>query len=402
MRRVILNNGLTVLYKKKKGNSVTVEVMVNVGSINEEKSQKGISHMIEHLVFEGTKKRPTGRKIANSIEKLGGEFNAYTTPNRTNYYIKVLNKDFVIAADVLSDVIFNPLLEKKSFLKERKVVIKEIDLLYDDPRYYQWVLLQGTLFSQHPVRFPVYGSKKNVMNLSIDEINEYYEKYYLPKNMVISIVGNVNNWKKTIKKTFGQIKKNKIKIKNKKFKQVKLKRNVIKKEKRSIANTHLVLGYKTKPRNHKDSYVLDVIDGVLGRGQSGRIFTELREKRGLAYEVSSYHVSDKDYGYFALYAIIDKKNVGLVKKLMKKELNKLLKLDEIDLVEAKKFVEGNYLLNLESSQQLADQVLFWESMGNYKLLKEYITKIREISVSDVKRVIKKYFDKGATIIIEGK
>ena len=401
MKHYTLPNGLKVLYTHKPGKILTCEVMVKVGSNNETEGERGISHMIEHLLFEGTRKRPTGKIIANEIESVGGEFNAYTTSVRTNYHIKVLSKHFKLAMDVLSDLLFHPIFLEKSFLRERKVVLKEIDMLYDNPRYFQWIILQDLLFTKHPSKKPVYGNKKQILKLTVSDIQKYYQKHYVPGNMVLSIVGDIPHWKEFSCKYFGNISSTKV-PKTTLFKEPYQKRNRNKTQKRPVLNTQIVIAYHTVSRKHKDSYVFDVIDGILGRGQSGRIFTELREKRGLAYDVGTHHVSDIDFGYFAIFSSVDKKNISLVKKLVKKELKLLLKITPKDLKESQKFVEGNFYLNLESTHQLADQTLVWEHICGAESIAEYVKKIRAVTIKDVKRVVKKYFTYSSTVIIEGK
>jgi predicted Zn-dependent peptidase len=400
MQKVVLDNGLKVIFEKKKGTSVVVELMVKVGSNDENSNEKGISHIIEHLLFEGTKKRPTNRKISNEIEKIGGEFNAYTTHERTCFYVKVLKKHFSIAIDVLSDILNNSLILEKTITKEKKIIMKEIDMVIDDPRYYQWTLFQKTLFDKHPTKWPAYGDKKIVKSFERKKIMEYFKKYYVPNNMVISVVGDVNNWKSEIKNNF-QAKKAKS-IKKKIVKEPKQTKNKKKVEKKSIASTYAVLGYKTIPRSHSDSYVLEVIDAILGRGQSGLIFNEIRSKKGLAYDVGTESVSEKSYGYFAIYVGLDKKNLSQAKKIILQEIEKLKEVKNEDLKEAKDYIEGDYLLSLEDSQKLADQLLFWEQCKDAKVMREFIRNIKKVTTKDIKRVVNKYFKYHTLAVVEKK
>lgn len=400
MQKIKLKNGLTIIYKENEGNSVAVEVLVKVGSNNETIDEKGISHFIEHMAFEGTKKRKDGREIANEIEKIGGELNAYTSNEKTCFYIKVLSKHFDKALDVLSDILQNPLMRDKDIDKEKKVVTKEIDLVNDEPRFYQWVLFERNLFEKHPTKFPTYGSKKVIENLNKKKVSDYYNKYYIPNNMVISIVGKIKDWKKKVEEKFIFGKGNE--VKELKVKEPISKKNIIKKEKRKITNSYLVLGFKTVIRTHPDSYVLDVINGILGRGQSGRMFNEIRGKRGLAYEVGTQHAAEKNYGYFAIYSSTDKNKIGLVKKLILEQLNKLKTISSNDLKESKEYIEGSYLLEMEDNQKLADGLLFWEQIGDANLVNEFLKKIKQVTINDVKRVVNKYFKNYCLTIVEGK
>jgi predicted Zn-dependent peptidase len=400
MLKTKLKNGLQVIYQKKPGNSVVIEVMVNVGSNDESPEERGISHFLEHILFEGTTTRPTNREISNEIEKIGGDFNAYTTNERTCFYVKVLRKHFNKAATILADIFQNSLFKDEHIKREKNIVIKEIDMINDEPRFYQWLLLQKNLFSKHPCRFPTYGDKDVIKNLTRKKIIAYFDKHYLPNNLVISVVGNVANCQKTLQKLFtrppGKLPK------RPHFSPVTSKTSIVKKEKRKIANTYTVLGFKTCNRGHRDAYALEVINGILGRGQSGLMFNEIRSKRGLAYDVGTQNVGEVTFGYFAVYASVDRKNVGLVRKLILQEIEKLKKVSAKDLQEAKDFVEGSYLLELEDFQKVADQLLFWEQVKDASLMQGFLKKIRKVTSEDIRRVINAYFKNHTTVVLEGK
>ncbi len=400
MQKVVLPNGLTVLYRQKPGNAIIVEVMIKVGSNDELPNEKGIAHFLEHLLFEGTLKRPTNREISNEIEKIGGEFNAYTTNERTCFYVKVLKKHFTKAIDVLSDIIQNPLFDEQHIKKEKNIVLKEIDMVNDEPRFYQWILLQKTLFKNHPAGTPTYGDKNIITGLTREKILHYFEKYYQPRNMVISIVGDVQDWKKEVEQWFVMPKRKP--LTRKKTPTSLLRQNISNTEKRKIANTYVVVGFKTVPQGHKDSYILEVLNGILGRGQSGKMFTEIRSKRGLAYDVGTQHVAEVSFGYFAVYATVDKKNITLVKNVIIEEIKKLKSLHEQDLKEAKDFIEGDYLLDLEDVQKISDQLLSWEQLGKSELMNKYIAEIKKVTLANIKRVIDTYFKYHAIVVLEGK
>jgi len=400
MKKAVLANGLTIIYEHRKVPSVVVEVMIKVGSDSEAADEKGISHLIEHLLFEGTVKRPTNLQISNEIERVGGEFNAYTSNERTCFYVKVLKKHFQLGVDILSDIIQHPLFKESDIKKEKEVVIKEIGMVNDDPRFYQWVLLQKTLFKKHPAKNPTYGDKKVVRSFSREKILNYFNKHYSPKNIIISVVGDIKNWNTEIRKKFtfsGQSV-----LRRTAVLEPKETKNSFKKEKRKIANTYMVMGFKTVPKNNGDSYILDVINSILGRGQSGRMFTEIRGKRGLAYDVGTQNINEVGFGYFAIYASIDKKNTSLVKNLIIEEIKTLKAVSETDLKEAKDYLEGNYYLEREDTQRIADELLFWEHVKSASLMKEYIKRIKKVSAADIKKTIDKYFKYHTLVMIEGK
>ncbi|MBI4983518.1 insulinase family protein [Candidatus Woesearchaeota archaeon] len=400
MQKVVLPNGLKIIFEPKKGNSVVVEALVKVGSNYESPSERGVSHFIEHMLFEGTAKRPTSRDISNEIEKVGGEFNAYTTNERTCFYVKVLKKHFPIAVEVLADILQHSLFKEEELEKEKNVVLKEIDLVNDEPKFYQWILFQKNLYEKHPAKYPTYGRKQVIKSLTREKVLNYFNRYYLPNNMIISVVGETKNWNKLIAKYFTS-KRNKVIAPYQEKEHLNRKKKEVK-ESKDVTNTYLVLGFKTVPKNHPDSYVLEVIDGILGRGQSGRMFTEIRSKKGLAYDVGTQHIAEISFGYFAVYATIDGKNLDLVKKLLLKELGKLRQATEKDIQEAKTYIEGDYYLDLEDTQKVADQFLFWEQTGGIKLMKSFIAKIKRVTRKDIIRVVDKYFKNYTLVVIKGK
>jgi predicted Zn-dependent peptidase len=400
MNKYCLKNGLKIIHEKKPGNVVVVQVMVKVGSNNELPKEKGISHFLEHILFEGTHLRPTNKEISNEIEKIGGDFNAYTSNERTCFYIKVLKKHYSKAVEILADIMQNSVFKEEHVKKEINIVLKEIDMVHDEPGYYQWILLQNNLFQKHPCKNPTYGDKEIVKKLTRDRVIAYYKKHYVPNNMVISVVGNVKDWKQEIVKRFTFASKNVAKLDYPKEPMQKM--NSLLKKRRKIANTYTCLGFKTVSRNHKDAFALEVLNGILGRGQSGRMFTEIRSKRGLAYDVGTQNVGEVSFGFFAVYATIDRKNVNLVRKVILQEIQRIKEISESDLKEAKDFVEGRYLLELDDAQKIADQLLFWEQVRDAGMMQEFLKNIKKVSVADMKRVIEKYFNKHTMVVIEGK
>ncbi|MAG73395.1 hypothetical protein CL620_03710 [archaeon] len=400
MKKVVLENGLTILFEHKEGNAVVVEIMVNVGSNDEKPDERGLSHFLEHMLFEGTTKRPTNHLISNEIESLGGEFNAYTTNERTNYYVKIVKKHFGKAIEILGDILQHSEFKQEFIDKEKKVVLKEIDMADDEPRYFQWLLFHKTLFTKHPAGNATHGDRKIVTNLSKEKTMAYFHKHYTPANMTIAIVGDVTNWKNIVKEHFGAMQGSA--PRRKKVREPVKKRSVVKKARKNITSTYMILGFLTQSQPHPDTFPLEVINGILGRGQSGRMFTEIRSKRALAYEVGTEHVAERSFGYFTIYASVDKKNVKTTKKVVLEELRKLQHVTTKDLKEAKDYLEGEFLLEIDDTQKRSSQLLFWEQVGDANKMNEYVRKIRKVSVADVKRVAKKYFKNHVMIVVEGK
>ena len=392
-----LKNGLRVIFLKKDTDSVTIQITVKVGSNYEKKGMRGISHFMEHMLFEGTKKRKDGTVIANEIEKLGGEFNAYTTNEKTCFYIKVAKKHFLVAADILSDILQNPTFNEDKIKKEKKVVLKEINMAIDEPRDYQWSLFMKKLFKKHPAKYPVIGRKEDVQKITRENLFDYFNEFYVPNNMIISIVGNVRNPIPLITKQFSKPPKE-ISVENT-IVEPKQKRPEKIIEQRKILNSYLILGYRTVGGIHKDSYVLDVIEALLARGQSGKIVEEIRNKRGLAYEVNIDVNNMTDTGYFAVYLSTDKSNISKAIKIIMKQLSLLSKVTTNELNDAKGYIEGQFILDKESTSNLADELGYWEALKSAKLHLTYIKNIKSVTKKDVARVAKKYLNKNYTLAI---
>jgi predicted Zn-dependent peptidase len=215
---------------------------------------------------------------------------------------------------------------------------------------------------------------------------------------VITLVGDFNESEAILNKYFSDMKDGKVSVKQ--AKAVKLiNTHKVKKVKRRITNSYMVFGYETVPRSHEDSYILDIIQALLGKGQSGRLFNEIRNKRGLAYEVGVHNECSKETGFFTVYLSTDKKNIKLITNLILEEFQKLKSIDDNELNDAKGFVEGRYLLDNEDTHNKADVLGFWELIEDGELEKEYINNIQKVSKEDIKRIVDKYLTKDYTLTV---
>jgi len=398
MRVFKLKNGITVVHEKNKSKSVAIHVTVKVGSNNESAKIRGISHFIEHMLFEGTEKR-TALQIARDIEGIGGEIGAFTGNNRTCYYVKSLSRHFDKMLEVLSDIILNPKFDEKLIEKERKVILSEVKTRYDEPRFFQWLFFQSTLFKKHPAKYPIIGNTETISKVSREEIVNYYSEQYVPEKIIVSVAGNVDKVKEKIEKRFSSIKQGRAK----KLiipKEPAMKKSV-KKTKRKTQMSYMIIGYKTVPRLHKDTYVLDVIRAIMGKGLSGRLFDVIRNQRGLAYDLGCHHEAESNFGFFSVYITADKKNLGEVKKLILQELFSVDKVSNKELNEAKNFIEGEHIMDNEDNQQYADNLGFWQGCHGLDEMKDYVEKIRKVSRKEIARVRKKFLNnKYHMVVIE--
>lgn len=396
--KCILKNGLTVILEKRKSDSASIEVMVKVGSNYENKNISGISHFIEHTVFKGTKTR-SAKDISSSVENVGGMLNAYTSKSRTAFHGKVPKKYFLRLLDIISDIIQNPVFDAEELKKEKNVVISEAKIWQDQPRLNQWLLLEKILWKKHPCKNPIVGTVESIKKIGREDILKYYKKYYVPSNMILSIVGDFDDSIiSIIKEKFENFKGPKVTIKNFKEENQKSDRKIsIKKD---TSHSYFVMGFLGPNRTEKESYVFDVMQTLLGYGSSSKLFTEIREKRGLCYEIGTTYESENDYGYLAINLSTDIKNIKLGKKLILDEIQKLKNISSEELNKAKESIEGQFLLEYEDTAKLADLICFWEKIKNYELYKDYIKNIKSVSRDDIAKAVDKYFKYKNVVIIK--
>ena len=397
LKKVILPNGLKIIFLKTPGKAVTIQCTVFSGSNAEEKKQAGISHFLEHMLFEGTTAKPDAQIISNEIERLGGEFNASTENEYVSYYVTLQNKHMRIALDVIADIYKNTLIAPEKVEKERKVIMEEVKMIDDNPRSYQMILFEKNIFSKHPLKNPIYGNIEVLKKITRDELFNYYKKLYVPNNTLITVVGNVPDPTLLIKQHFKALLKKKLPA-QKVYHEPSPQRKVIRKNGKQKQD-YLTLGWRTVSAKHQDIFVLDVIAGILGRGQSGRLFDEIRGKRGLCYNVGVFHNYISDIGYFAVYCANQKQNTKKVIKLILEEMKRLQALTVQDLNDAKTYLEGDLVVKAESTQYIADELTFWEKLTKAEDFNKYIAKIKKVTVNDVKRVAKKYFTSQYTLAI---
>ncbi|MBU0929723.1 MAG: insulinase family protein [Nanoarchaeota archaeon] len=394
MQKKILKNRLTVIHNKRDSDTVVIQVLIKTGPIFENEKIGGIAHFIEHLLFE-TKNR-SNKELSSEIESLGGIINAFTSEEFTCFYVHIPKKYLNLGLEVLSDVIQNPAFNPEFVETERNVILEEIKLWSDDPKLHRWELFKKALFGNHPMGNSSFGSINSMKSITIKDLEEFYNKYYTPNNSIISIVGDVDNVFDIIEKKFSFTRKLNI---NTNIDIAKGNKRTELTEKKSIDHTYLVLGYKTPIRTEKDSYVFDIIDNILGYGISSRLADEIRNKRGLAYQVSTDSVSSKFYGYFAVFLSTDKKNIPEVKKIILNEFNKLQDLTESDVEKAKRSIEGSFLIRNVDPIQMVTAMNMMEFVKDVDIFNDYLKNIKKVSLEDVKSVAKQYLNEDYTLIL---
>ncbi len=385
--RKVLKNGMTVILEKRDLPTVAVAFAVRNGGINESPSEKGISHFIEHLLYKGTPAR-SAKKIAEEIEKRGGEMNGSTGDTITAYWCKMPSKHLNIALDVLSDMIKNPLFDEKEMEKERKVIFEEIKMIKDSPHFYVLDKIQSELYSG-TLGMNLAGTYKTMKSINRKKIVNKFNRVYQPNNLILTVVGDADFDEiiKFAEKNFGN-KKGKVPI----MKNLLTNQSKIEKRK-GIDQANLVFAYHVPLAGSKKSYAAEVLSTLMIGGMSSRLFSEIREKRNLAYAVKGDSNINKFFAYNTIYVGTKKENVGLVKELIIKEFKKVAdELTEKELNQVKEQLIGNYYIDSEDSRNQLSNLLSYEIDGNARKFYDFEKNINAVKLKDVKELakIKKY------------
>src|SRR3989344_7023089 len=285
-----LANGLRiVLVPVKDGKTATVIVMTGTGSRYEDQKENGLAHFLENMFFKGTKKRPSARAISEELDGIGSVYNAFTAKDRTAYYAKVASRYVDTALDVISDIFLNSTLPTSEIKKERGAIIQEIDMYEDMPMRTVGDVFEALIFgAEHPLGRTILGPKGNIRSFTRKAFDTYHKRNYTAHNTVVAVAGNFPQAKvlEKIKKTFGCLKDG-APPEYVAYKSTQGAPRLAIKEKKTD-QTQLMLGVPAYPYLHKDEYALEVLTSILGGGMSSRLFTEVREKRGLAYSVDAW------------------------------------------------------------------------------------------------------------------
>ncbi len=384
----VLKNGMTILFEKRNVPVVSVAFAVKQGGVNESAEEKGISHFIEHLLYKGTSKR-NARQIAEEIERKGGELNGFTTESATAFWCKMPSKHLNIALEVLGDMVKNPLFDKKEIEKERQVIFEEIKLYKDNPRLHIFDEMHKSLYEE-PFGIPLIGTEKTLLSLSRDKIIKKFKKVYKSNNMILCVVGDAN-FEEIVaftEKNFGSDKGEIKKIPVAKINKQKIEKR------QGIDQANLIFAYHVPDAKDKKSYAAFVLNVLLAGGMSSRLFSEIREKRNLAYAVKGHSDINKDFAYNYVYVGTKKENVEKVRALILKEFEKITKaLDKGELERVKKQIIGNYLISMEDSQHQMANLLSYEINGDAKELYEFEENINSVKERDIKEIAKKAIKK---------
>jgi len=377
-----LGNGLTILFEKRNLPVVCSSVSVKTGSEYENEKLKGVSHFIEHLVFKGTKKRNV-KQISEEVEKKGGVINAFTSEEITCFWNKLPSKHLVTSLDIASDLALGPLFEKEALERERKVILEEIKMYHDNPQVYVLEKIKELLYEK-PFGMFTAGTHETMPKMKREEVLQTFKQNYSTNNMLLSVVGKANFQEicEFAEKVFPETKQ-----RIREIKPVMRNFELIEKRK-DVEQANLVFGYHVPTLQDKNRYAAEILDTILTRGMSSRLFQEIREKRGLAYAVKGFLGQDKNYGYEAIYIGTMKEKIREVKELILEELKKMEKLEKKELEEAKEQLIGLRNLESEDSEQVMVNLIAEENAGNAEEYYKYEKRVRDVKLEEVRKLAK--------------
>ncbi len=399
-KRRVLPNGLRLItIPMSSFESATALVMVGAGSRYENKKNNGISHFLEHMAFKGTKSRPTFMEVAGLIDAIGGEFNAFTAKEYTGYYIKAGKNNIEICLDLLSDMLQHSKLDEVEIEKEKGVIIEEINLYEDTPMRSIGDVFENLLYGDSPLGWDTAGTKEVIRSLKRDDFVSYMGSLYSPTNMTVVVAGGIEQ-----KQIEGLVDKYFLGMKD--FHPAKAARVSEKQskpqvflKKKKTEQAHLALGFRTVSINSPERYALSVLASILGGGMSSRLFSEVREKRGLSYYVRANSDHYSDAGSLVVTAGVDPKRIDEAISVIVSEVSDLRDgkkpIRSYELKKAKEYLKGHMVLELEDSRYVSVVYATQELVEReLKDANEILKKIDEVSTGDIMKAAKKYLVNG--------
>jgi len=394
--RTTLPNGLRVLTSSMPHtHSVALSIYVGTGSRYEKDSEAGVSHFLEHLLFKGTERWPTAKELSETIDGVGGMMNAGTDREYTVYYVKVARPHLQIALEVLMEIVRKPLLDAAEMEKERGVILEELAMVADSPPQLADLLLDSILFPGNPLGRDIAGTPESVSGIDGKMIRRYLGKQYAPGNTVVAIAGNLTHeeivesisagmgdWRPGA--PAGWLPLDGVRPSS---------RHALHYKKTEQA--HISVAVPGIPLNHPDRHALSFLSVVLGEGMSSRLFMELREKRGLVYDVHTYVAHFLDGGTFNVYTGVDPKNAVEALKVVMDEFALLRDkgVTEAELTKARELSKGRLLLRMEDSRSVSGWIGAQELLlENVRSVDDAVAEMEAVTLDDLNRVARELID----------
>lgn len=406
-KKTKLKNGIRIIKVPNRNiKTVTVVAIFRVGSRDETGKMEGIAHFLEHMMFKGTEKRPTGTDISKELDNIGAANNAFTGKEYTGYWIQTEKKDIFLALDVLSDILLHSRFEEKELENEKDAVIEEINMYEDAPMRDIPSVFENMLYRGQSLGHDQLGSKENVKNFCRQDLVDFYNSNYREDNLIITVSGNFDEKKvdRAIERLFMPFEKHPKKTKVKKNIDVQGEAEVFVKYKETD-QSNFSLGFRAFNTGHKDQYALDVLNVILGGNSSSRLYEKIREKNGLAYYIYSYAEDFQDVGYFTIQSGVGNDKCEKAISMVMEEIRRIKdeKVSPQEIERAKGHIRGRMAISLESSSSLASFITSQELLcGKILTPEEKFAKISAVTAKDLQRVAKKIFtEKGLNLAIIG-
>lgn len=394
-KKTTLDSGLRVItVPMENANSVTCLILVGTGSKYETKDINGISHFLEHMFFKGTKKRPTTLKISETLDSVGGEYNAFTSKEVTGFWAKVDKKHSDVALDWISDIFLNSKFDEKEIQREKGVIIEEVNMYLDTPTAYIGDLWEHLLYGDQPAGWKVIGEKENILSFNRDKIVDYFKSHYSASNIIICVAGGIKSdeVEAKIKNYFKDIRVvsagQKMKVRESQREPGILIHN------KKTDQMHFCLGVRAYDLFDSRRSALSLLSVILGGNMSSRLFIKVRERNGLAYSIHTSTDSATDSGYLVTQAGIDHKNLEKAIKIILAEYKNLRdkKITAKELKKAKDYLRGITSLSLDASDNQASFFGMQELLENNILsVEEKFKKLDAVSIEDIKKVAEDIF-----------
>lgn len=389
-----LKNGIRIIMEEMPAyRSVSIGVWVRSGSMYENKENNGMAHVIEHMMFKGTKKR-NAEDIANEMTAIGGNMDAFTCKDCTCYYAKTLDIYAEQALDILGDMVCHSLFDEKELKKELGVILEEIDMYEDSPEDLVHEHLQMEVWHEHPLGYLISGEKSVVSGFDRKNLMDFFEKYYVGKNMVISVAGHfdIDEMMRWIERYFSDIPEGEAAT----YGQIPEFMPVVWKREKDIEQNHICLAFDACTSLSDERYVMTVANNILGGNMNSRLFMRVRDEMGMTYAIYSYGSSFEHAGLFQIYAAMQPSQTTLVLNAIFEEIDRVIRegITKKELDIAIQQIQAELILGYESSYNRMSSL--GKSMlirGEVISLEEELESIRCVTCEDVRGFIEKYLQK---------
>ena len=399
IRRTVLANGVRLATERMPHvRSVAVGIWLTRGSRHEPSAFPGIAHFVEHMLFKGTPTR-SAEAIAQQVDSVGGQIDAFTSKEYAGYYLKVLDEHLPLAVDILADLICNPLFAEDEIEREKKVILEEIKMVEDTPDDLVHEMFAEGFWSNHPLGRPILGTPASVSSLDQKTLKQYFSETYVAANFVVVAVGNLEH--ERVQALLERALEGSPLRGPDAEQSAPIVAPVIQVRKKDLEQSHIVFGTEALPQHHPERYAGYALNTTLGGSMSSRLFQNVREKRGLAYAVFSGLSAYRDAGNITIYAGCANEAVAELIDVVVAEIRQMKAggLDPIELRRAKDHLKGSLMLGLESTSSrmshLARQEMYRDSTFG---LDEMLAAIEKVTAEDVLRLADRFFSDGALAV----